>query len=85
MDFRQRDAAALAGEAVDPADRRGIEHRIVGLEHEQKHLQSVRERDSGRELACRSAEGRGVVLASARPRRAGMIEYGGATVERMFP
>jgi hypothetical protein len=48
----EREAAALAGEARDPAHGGGLERRVLGLQHEQ-HL------DVGAGETCRS------VLASA--------------------
>jgi hypothetical protein len=61
MYLGERDAAALAGEAVDPANGRSLERRIVGLQHQQQHLHGVGQADGTRELACRRADGGEVV------------------------
>jgi hypothetical protein len=62
MDLGERDAAAFADEAIDPTNRRLVERGIVALEHQQQHLQRVRERDGAGRLACCSAEPGQVLL-----------------------
>jgi hypothetical protein len=62
VDFGQCDAAGFAGKAIDPADGRGVERRVIALEHQQQHLQRIRERDGAGKLACGSTEGSEIML-----------------------